>query len=176
MGLRALGFAATTPVVIAAALLLGGGSTTPTRATYAASSPELAFEPAAGRFGDDVSFLARTKGMNLFVGPRGSSMVIGGKHRAVVSTRLVGARSSEAAGQNKLRGVVNSYVGPRSKWREGLNTFGAVSLPAVYPGIDLAYHGRGGRLEYDFNVAPGADPGRIAMNVAGGKSLRLDAG
>jgi len=32
----------------------------------------------------------------------------------------------------------------------------------VYPGIDVVYYGQGQNLEYDFEVAPGADASRIA--------------
>jgi hypothetical protein len=37
----------------------------------------------------------------------------------------------------------------------------------VYPGIDLVYYSHGERLEYDFVVAPGGDPGKIAFAIAG---------
>jgi uncharacterized protein (TIGR03437 family) len=37
----------------------------------------------------------------------------------------------------------------------------------LYQGIDLIYYGAGGRLEYDFLVAPGADSGQIALEFAG---------
>ena len=41
----------------------------------------------------------------------------------------------------------------------------------IYPGVDLVYYGKkGGQLEYDFVVAPGADPGAIALAIdAGGQ-------
>ena len=48
----------------------------------------------------------------------------------------------------------------------------------VYPGVDLVYYGtQGGELEYDFVVAPGANPKAIALGIeAQGKSpLRVDA-
>ncbi|HEX6713371.1 MAG TPA: SBBP repeat-containing protein [Thermoleophilaceae bacterium] len=157
------------------ALLLSPGERTRTPAAPAMVAPaQLAFEPAAGRFGDDVSFVARSRGMTLFVGSQGSAIALGGKQRAVVRTELAGARTARTSGSTRLPGVVNSYVGPRSSWRTGLPTFGQVTTNGVYPGIDLAYHGRGGRLEYDFHVAPGADPAQIAMRIRGGRSLRLD--
>jgi hypothetical protein len=37
----------------------------------------------------------------------------------------------------------------------------------VYPGIDLVYYGTQGQLEYDFVLAPGADPSGIRMTFAG---------
>ena len=44
----------------------------------------------------------------------------------------------------------------------------------VYPGVDLVYYGNGDRLEYDFEIAAGADPSRIRMHFDG--SVRLSAG
>jgi len=38
-------------------------------------------------------------------------------------------------------------------------TFAKVNYQNVYPGVDLVYYGsQGGQLEYDFVLAPGADP------------------
>ncbi len=47
--------------------------------------------------------------------------------------------------------------------------------PDVYPGIDLDWRGNQRQLEYDFRLAPGAEPARIAMEVTGAESLRLAA-
>jgi hypothetical protein len=162
-------------LALSLALIPSRGTQTRTPAAPAVTpAAQLAFEPAAGRFGEDVRFVARAKRMALYVGDQGSTVVLGGKQRATVRTRLVGARTPQASGVRRLPGVVNSYVGARSAWRTGLPTFGEVHTAGVYPGIDLAYHGHRGRLEYDFRVAPGADPDRIALEVTGGSSLRLD--
>lgn len=45
---------------------------------------------------------------------------------------------------------------------------------AIYPGIDLVYYGNPRQLEYDFIVAPGADPHRIRFDVGGAKRIRRD--
>ena len=43
----------------------------------------------------------------------------------------------------------------------------------VYPGIDLVYHGSQYRLEYDFMVAPGADPKVIRIAFQGVDELAI---
>jgi hypothetical protein len=43
----------------------------------------------------------------------------------------------------------------------------------VYPGVDLVYYANGADLEYDFEIAPGADPSVIAMRFEGADSVRL---
>ena len=45
----------------------------------------------------------------------------------------------------------------------------------MYPGIDLVYYGNQSQLEYDFVVAPGADPSRIRMQLSGAAHIRADA-
>ncbi len=46
----------------------------------------------------------------------------------------------------------------------------------VYPGIDVVYYGRGEGLEYDFELAPGADPSPIRMRFSGADRVSLNAG
>lgn len=43
----------------------------------------------------------------------------------------------------------------------------------VYPGIDVVYYGKGQDLEYDFEVAPGADPSKIRLRFPGVDDLKL---
>ena len=69
------------------------------------------------------------------------------------------------AGVDKLPGVANYYIGnDRKKWHTGIPTYARVKYQNVYPGIDLVYYGNQQQLEYDFVVAPGADPSRIQMD------------
>jgi Beta-propeller repeat len=49
-----------------------------------------------------------------------------------------------------------------------------VRYSAVYPGIDLVYYGNRSQLEYDFVLAPGADPGAIRLRFHGADRLRLN--
>jgi uncharacterized protein (TIGR03437 family) len=52
-------------------------------------------------------------------------------------------------------------------------TYAKVRYHGVYPGVDLVYYGNQRQLEYDFVVAPGADPKPIRLQFAGAKGLRL---
>ena len=45
----------------------------------------------------------------------------------------------------------------------------------AYPGIDLAYYGNQGKLEYDFIVSPGADPNQIKLAFEGASDIRVAA-
>ena len=73
--------------------------------------------------------------------------------------------------QSQLPGAVSYLHGrdPR-RWQTGLPTYARVAYHDVYPGTDLVYYGHAGQLEYDFVLAPGADPRALRLR------LRLDTG
>ena len=86
----------------------------------------------------------------------------------VLRLKLVHAKPDAAVlGAHELAGKVNYFLGnDPAKWHSNLPTFAEVRYRNVYPGIDLIYHGdQEGRLEYDFVVAPGADPNAITLQV-----------
>jgi hypothetical protein len=53
------------------------------------------------------------------------------------------------------------------------DAFGRLRQTGVYPGIDIVYYGKGQTLEYDFELAPGADPSQIRMRFEGADAIRL---
>jgi hypothetical protein len=82
--------------------------------------------------------------------------------------KLVGANvSATVTGAEELPGKSNYFIGnDPKKWRTNVPTYAKVRYHNVYPGVDLEYYGnQGGQLEYDFIVAPGADPGAITLDV-----------
>jgi hypothetical protein len=92
-----------------------------------------------------------------------------GGETSVLGMRLVGANPAAAVvGEAPLPGKVNYYIGNDPKrWHENVPTFGKVRYSRVYPGVDVVYYGTEGRLEYDFVVAPGADPRSIRVAFDG---------
>ncbi len=63
-----------------------------------------------------------------------------------------------------------NYFGRKSR---SVNAFGRLRQAGVYPGIDVVYYGKGQTLEYDFELAPGADPSRIRMRFEGADNIHL---
>ena len=53
-------------------------------------------------------------------------------------------------------------------------SFSRVRVSRVYDGIDVEDHGHDRQLEYDFVVAPGADPSQIALAFDGVDGIALD--
>jgi hypothetical protein len=150
----------------------------------------LSFEPNKGQTDASVQFLSRGSGYSLFLtqgevvlnlerqqaaapaqdekpaaAPREAS------HIDTLRMKLVGANPhAPVAATDPQAGVVSYFVGNDSKkWHTGVPTYGKVSYTQVYPGVDLVFYGNQRQLEYDFVVAPGADPSRIGWQIDGAK-------
>ncbi len=109
-------------------------------------------------------------------GPRPAFMEGAGK-TDIIRMDLAGAnRAIRVTGMDPLPGTANYFIGnDPAKWLSGVPTYAKVEYSSVYPGIDLVYYGSQRQLEYDFVVAPGADPGPIRLQFAGAKALELTA-
>ena len=144
----------------------------------------LRFEPNQGQTDPQVSFLARGAGYGLFltVEPgcpdlaRSSADKNKNQNATVVRMQLAGANpSAVATGTSQLPGKSNYFIGnDPAKWRR-VPQFARVRYQSVYPGVDLVYYGNQGQLEYDFEVAPGADPSQIALQFQGPERANLDS-
>ena len=125
------------------------------------------FERNVGQARDDVRFISRA-GADSFALLDGGSFRIGG-----TEIHIAGANPrAKGAGLDPLPGRSNYFAGadPR-QWRTDIEQFARIRYRAVYPGIDLEFHGR----EYDFLIAPGADPRRIRLDFRGARPF-LDHG
>ena len=83
---------------------------------------------------------------------------------------LQGANSNAAViATGELPGKSNYFIGnDPKKWRTNVPSYAQVKYRNVYPGVDLVYYGNQQQLEYDFVVAPGADPHAIALYLGAG--------
>ena len=158
----------------------------------------LQFEANHGQVDAQVKFLSRGSGYTLFLTPTESVVVLqqretkeqGSEQQAhdplasaepapikqsVVRMKLEGANPSPAIdGMEQLPGIVNYFIGnDPAKWRTKIPTYAKVHYKEAYPGIDLAYYGNQGKLEYDFIVAPGADPNQIKLAFEGASDIRV---
>jgi hypothetical protein len=91
--------------------------------------------------------------------------------------KLVGANAApQLSGLDELPGKSNYFVGnDPQRWRTDVPRYAKAQYREVYPGIDLVYYGNQRQLEYDFIVAPGADPRRIELAFTGVERMRIDA-
>jgi Calx-beta domain/Beta-propeller repeat len=155
----------------------------------------LGFEPNRGQAEAPVKFLARGRDYGLFLtateavlvlapaqagrpGPRRSTLAVSeAGPPAVVRMRWLGVDPQAAVtGEAPLPGRSHYFLGARGHWRRDVPTFGRVRYADVYPGISLVFYGSERQLEWDFVVAPGADPGAIGFAIEGTDALRVDGG
>jgi uncharacterized repeat protein (TIGR01451 family) len=158
----------------------------------------LRFEPNQGQANLDskdprARFVARGSGYSLFLGTQGailslvssaqptSSKSKGAQFSARVDSiemRLAGANpTATLMATDPLPGNSNYFFGSDpAKWRTGVPQFSRVGYENIYPGINLVFYGNQGRLEYDFQVAPGADPSLAELEFKGAKSLQVSDG
>jgi len=161
----------------------------------------LSFEPNQGQADAQVKFLSRTSGYSLFLtgdeavltlhgskphtnnatlaaaSHTSQSGVVAPGAGAVLRMKLRNANpAAKVTGSDELPGTSNYFIGnDPAKWRSGVPTYAKVKYAGVYSGIDLVYYGNERQLEYDFILAPGSDPHRIAFDVRGAKPIRRDA-
>jgi hypothetical protein len=123
----------------------------------------LSFEPNTGQADPQVKFLARVPGYTLFV--TSDEVVFSGRDGSVERMKLLGAnRKMRVEPLDRQPGVSNYFLGnDPTKWRTNVPSYGKFALRDVYPGIDLVFYGNKSQLEYDWVVAPGADPKQIRV-------------
>ena len=141
----------------------------------------LSFEQNQGQSGEQVKFLARGNGYGLYLGSGEAALVFAGEpgkaDSSAVEMKFAGANPEvRVAGSDRLPGHSNYFVGnDSSRWLRNVPQFARVVYREIYPGIDLAFYGKQGSLEYDFDVAPGADPNRIQVDLSGADKLQVDS-
>lgn len=140
----------------------------------------LSFEPNVGQADPAVRFVSHGPRGTLYLTPSEAIVALlpraGATAPDVLRMRLLGARPDvELAAGDARTGTANYLVGDDAeRWRTGVPLYGRVTYRGLYPGIDLVYHAAAGQLEYDFDVAPGADPAAIALRLDGARSVRID--
>jgi beta-propeller repeat-containing protein len=163
----------------------------------------LSFEENRGQTDSQVRFLSRGEGYRLFVTATETVLVLrqpspltpGPAENAtrtdttrptagdspsptVLTMKLMGANpGAPTAGFEKLPGKVNYFIGnDPALWHTDVPTYARVETTDVYPGVDMVHRGNQRQLEYDFVVAPGADPGDIRISFGGRQKVFLDSG
>ncbi|HET6980466.1 MAG TPA: SBBP repeat-containing protein [Pyrinomonadaceae bacterium] len=146
----------------------------------------MSFEVNQGQVDDRVKFLARGSGYNLFLTATEAvfSLTVPGTQDKredfqpdVLRMKLVSANSSaRVTGVEELPGRSNYLLGNDPKqWHTDVAHYARVRAENVYQGIDIVYYGNEQELEYDFVVAPGANPSAITLSFDGTQSIETDA-
>jgi hypothetical protein len=126
----------------------------------------LRFEPAGN---PGYRWIARGAAYEVAFSDRATLL---GAGERVLRLTLEGSNPRAAfEGAEKLPFLTNYFRGHDYR---GAPTYARLKRPGVYPGIDIVYYGDGQNLEYDFELAPGADPSVVAMRFEGADTFRLN--
>jgi hypothetical protein len=154
----------------------------------------MSFEANAGQTDPRVKFLAHAPGYTLFLTDQEAvlSLTAGppAPHTLALHSRqpealrparavrlkFVGASTPSAIdGHDQLPSKTNYFIGNDPKqWHTNVPNYSAVEYRDIYSGVDAVFHGDNRRLEFDFDIAPGADPRVIALEVDGARRIRLN--
>ena len=160
---------------------------------------ELSFIPNQGQTAEQVKFLSRGPGYDVFLTADGAVLTLRKPRRwsmdslkslppsadpantdaqpaTVLRLTMIDANSQAAVqGQDEMRGKVNYFIGnDPAEWRTNIPTYRRVSYTEVYPGVDMVYYGNQRQLEYDFVIAAGRDPSVIKFRIDGANRIALD--
>lgn len=140
----------------------------------------LRFEENRGQTTEPVRFVARERAYTLYLSDGEARFEL--NQRGSRKARSFGLKLASKANQTKMEGAEplsstsNYFIGndPR-EWRTDVPTFSRVAQRNVYPGVDAVFYGNQQQLEYDFVVAPQADPRQIELAFDGADKLELNA-
>ena len=124
----------------------------------------LAFEVNKGQADARVKFFSRQNGSELFLTSNEAVLRLRDSQYPF-KLQLQGANlNANVRGLDQLPGYQNYLRGnDPHKWQINVPTFRKVVYEEIYPGINLTYYGNRRDLEYDFELAPGADPHVIRL-------------
>jgi len=145
----------------------------------------MAFEVNRGQARSGVDFVAA--GANYGIALRAGRATLRLSHglgpnrpnepdAAQFSIELLGATLSPVSEpEEKLAGKSNYLFGSDpNKWITDVAHYAKVRYANIYPGIDVVYYGNQDRLEHDFVVHPGVNPGQIQLALSGVQRKELN--
>ena len=136
----------------------------------------LYFEDNRGQTVGPVPFVAHGHDCQFLISTNESRLILcktdaisGEISSCAVRMQFVNANAqAQVRGDAEQSGKINYLIGNDPvQWRTGIATFAQVRVEQLYPGINLVYYGNQQRLEYDFTIAPHANPEQIAIQFTG---------
>ena len=162
--------------VVSAASLLAAPSPDAARkkAEDALARLPLRFEANQGQWNPAVRYAAHGGRYRISLTEAGPAISFADSRR--VDLQLEGASLAPRIEPfERASGRTSFFLGNKNNWRGDVPAYSRVRYREVYPGIDVVYYGEGGVLEYDFELAPGADPSAIRLRYHGADRTSIAA-
>ena len=161
------------------------------------TSDGLAFVENRGQWPDDVLYLARLGGADVWVtrdglvydfyrieradGPRMDHAEAAGRDRRPRRARrrhaLRGGPHAPRAEASARRAATHNYFlgDDPARWASRVPLYDEVRLAGLYDGVDLRLYAEGGLPRYDLVLAPGADLSAVRLRLDGADAVSLTA-
>src|SRR5215217_9283554 len=140
----------------------------------------LSFIPNEGQTDKAVRYYAQGTGYGFFFTHKGAMLSFAdGKGRGhALALNFLGANPhATLTAQERLAGEVNYLVGDDpTKWQQGLATHAELLYGGLWPGIDMAVRGEGGKLKYEFHLKPGSSVEDVRLGYRGAEGLSVGPG
>ena len=151
----------------------------------------LSFQVNQGQTAAQVDFLSQGSGYTMFLtaaeavlslqkpapAPAAGAVAAAAAPASdVLTSSFVGANPHpNVVGLDPLAGTSNYFIGSNpSQWHTNVASYAQVEYQNLYPGVDLVFFGNQQQLEYNYVVAPGADPSVIKLAIDGAGSMTID--
>jgi hypothetical protein len=141
----------------------------------------LSFIPNEGQTDKAVRYYAQGAGYGFFFTKEGATLSFSeDKERGghTLALDFLGANPhATLTAQERLSGKVSYLIGDDpANWRQNLSTHGELLYGRLWPGIDMAVRGEGGKLKYEFHVKPGSSVDQVRLGYRGADGLSVGTG
>lgn len=120
-----------------------------------------------------TAYTARVQGGTVVIHPAWFGLA-GDADPAAVTLRWAGTRGGTLTGEKPTGGVTRHVHGSDpSKWDSPIAHFGQIRDAGLYPGIDAVFYTRESAIEFDLELAPGADHRSLALELSGHVSVEI---
>lgn len=156
----------------------------------------LRFEKNIGQTNENIDFISHNNNYTLFLSPTKATfsfkkekninnfvhkLKINEQNSNVTPTNTLtmqlvkGNVNADIVEVKKLETVSNYFLSnDKKQWQANVENFAKIKYQNVYPGIDVVYYGTQRQLEYDFIVAPYADPKLINLAFVEAENLTIN--
>jgi hypothetical protein len=141
----------------------------------------LSFIPNEGQTDKAVRYYAQGAGYGYFFTHEGAMLSFAegkGSGGHALALDFLGANPhATLEARQPLSGEVNYLQGDDpANWQQELPTHAELLYAGLWPGIDMAVRGEGGKLKYEFHLKPGASVDQVRLGYRGAEGLSLGSG
>jgi hypothetical protein len=140
----------------------------------------LSFVSNEGQTEKAVRYYAQGAGYGFFFTQKGATLSFAegkGRGQALALDFLGANPDATLTAQERLSGEVNYLIGDDpAKWEQGVPTHGELLYGGLWPGIDMAVRGEGGKLKYEFHLKAGSSVDDVRLAYRGAEGLKVGPG